>query len=382
MKILSLIIVYMATMMSAYGASSVGKVLKSRGKVTALFPGAKEAVELKQGMSISEDTSILSGDASFAQIQMNDGSRLVIGPKSKMIVNFIKKDEGGVVSLLKGKIRSQVKKENHGKTKLLVKTRTAAMGVRGTDFQASYNPEGNLTSLVTYTGQVAMVKVDKKDEKKLAELTAKKNKSRQDLDTVFKKKKPVLVEKGTYSAVSENLEKATKPVNLNPVQFSVLKLNKNFVTKKSDISEEEIKKEVKQISKVIATRAKDNKDSADATFDAKTGEYKPREGGLIDLETGIYVPPAKDSKLDKKLGIYVDANVEKKISDDGSFLPPEGIKLDAKKGFVAEDDSDSAKAELAKLNKEIAGQIVKPKKPSFDDLEDSSDTYDKYFDYE
>lgn len=366
--------------MNAFAAPVVGKVIKARGTLSALFPGEKEAKDLKMGMPVMEDTSILSGDGSFAQIEMNDGSRLVLGPKSKMVVNFMKKNEGGVISLLKGKVRSEVKKEDDGKTKMLVRTRSAAMGVRGTDFQATFNPESNTTSLLTYTGQVAMVKVDKKDSKKLIDLTTNKNKSKENLESVFKDKKPVLVEKGSYSAVTEKLKKATKPVNLNPVQFSVLKLNKDFVTKKSDIPQEKIEKEVESIKKVLKERAVENKETANAEFDPKTGQYKPKDGGLVDLDTGLYIPPAKDSKFDKKLNIYVEENVEQKISDNGDFVPPKGVVLDAKKGFVAENGDEE---KVAELNKEIAAQVIEPKKkPTIDDLESDDDAYDKYFNYE
>ena len=91
MKILiTLTTIYFLTMTSSFAAPVVGKVLKARGKVTALFPGGKEAVELKKGMSVREDTSLLSANGSFAQIQMNDGSRLVLGPKSKMVIKILK----------------------------------------------------------------------------------------------------------------------------------------------------------------------------------------------------------------------------------------------------------------------------------------------------
>ena len=181
--------------------------------------------------------------------------------------------------------------------------------------------------------------------------------------------------------MTENLKQATKPVNLNPVQFSVLKLNKDFVTKKSEIPQEEIKKEVESIKKVLKKRAVEKKETAEAQFDSKTNQFKPKDGGLIDIETGLYVPPAKESKLDKKLNIYVEENVEEKISDSGDFVPPQGVKLDAKKGFVAE--NEEAEQKVAELNKEIAAQVVEPKKkPTFDELETDDDAYDKYFNYE
>ena len=72
----------------------------------------------------------------------------------------MKKNEVGIITLLKGKIRSKVKKTKaHSKNKFFVKTQNAALGVRGTDFQTIYNPENNVTNLLTFKGKVAMINV-------------------------------------------------------------------------------------------------------------------------------------------------------------------------------------------------------------------------------
>src|SRR5690606_13003721 len=69
-------------------------------------------------------------------------------------------DGPGLVSLLKGKMRSQIVPDNTNNDKYIIRTRTAAMGVRGTDFQSTFNPENRATSLVTFKGQVAMARLD------------------------------------------------------------------------------------------------------------------------------------------------------------------------------------------------------------------------------
>lgn len=366
-------------------ASTIGKIVKLKGKVTALFPGELEARIVKRGTRVKEDTSLLSNKGSFAVIKLNDGSKLILGPNSKLVVTFPKNTGTGIVTLLKGKVRSKVPKDKKAAINQVIQTSTAALGVRGTEFQATFNPESRMTSLVTYQGQVAMVKKDKKAEKKLNKLTKRKRskkrrkkKVKNDLDTLFKRD-AVVVEPGSYSAVSENLNKATEPVNLNPKQFSLLKVNDTFV--KKNISDTEIKKEEAKIKKLYAKRAKKQKKKADATFDLKSGKYKPRDGGYVDLETGIYIPPSSDSKFDKKLNMYIDKDAEAKISKDGNFKTPKGLKLDPKKGFVAVNKSKEAQKKMQELNKEIAGQIVKPRKPTFDELEslDEDEAYDKFF---
>jgi hypothetical protein len=364
-------------------APVIGKIIKLKGKVTALYPGELEAVQLKKGAKVKEDTSLLSAKGAFAIVRLNDKSKLILGPNSKLVVQFPKNAGTGIVTLLKGKVRSKVPKNKKNAIKQIIQTRSAALGVRGTEFQATFNPTSAMTSLVTYKGKVALVKKNKKSRKKLDLLTSRKKKNKgkvknRDLDKLFKKQ-AVVVEPGSYSAVSENLKKATEPVNLNPKQFSILKANDTFVKKK--ISEKKLKKEEERIKKIYAKRAKRREKKAGATFDLKSGSYKPKDGGYIDLETGIYVPPSSKAKFDKKLNIFVDKDVEEKLSASGDFKTPDGLKLDPKKGFVAVNDSEEAKKKVQELNKEIAGQIVKPRKPTFDELEsvDDDEAYDKFF---
>lgn len=368
---------------SLLAAPTIGKIIKLKGKVTALYPGELEAVTLKRGSAVKEDTSLLSAKGAFAVVRLNDKSKLILGPNSKLVVQYPKSTGTGIVTLLKGKVRSKVPKNKKKDIKQVIQTSSAALGVRGTEFQATFNPTSKMTSLVTYTGKVALVKKDKKATKKLDLLTSRKKKNKKkvkkkDLEQLFQKE-AVLVEPGSYSAVSENLKKATEPVNLNPKQFSVLKANDTFVKKKID--EKKLKKEEERIKKIYAKRAKRRKKKAGATYDLKSGTYKPKDGGYIDLETGIYVPPSSKAKFDKKLNIYVDKDADKKVTATGDFKTPEGLKLDPKKGFVAVNDSKEAKEKVKELNKEIAGQIVKPRKPTFDELEsvDDDEAYDKFF---
>lgn len=363
-----------------HARSVIGKIILLRGQVTALYPGELEAVKVKKNMPIKEDTSLLSQEKSFAQVQLKDGSKLILGPNSKMVVNYPKESKTGIINLLKGKVRSQVDKgrKKNQEIKQVIQTKTAALGVRGTEFQATYNPESRMTSLVTYQGKVAMVKKDEYIANKLNKTKKLKIKSNA-IDQIFKKA-DVLVEPGSYSAVSENLKKATAPVNLNPKQFSILKVNKTFSEDTDNISEKEIAKEEEQIKKIMAKRAKETKRNANKTFNIKTGSYKPKDGGYIDLETGIYIPPSSKSKLNAKLGIYEDKDAENKIDKDGNFKTPDGVKLDPKKGFIAINKKAVKKAK--ELNKEIAGQIKEPRKPTFEELDgkiDEDEAYDRFF---
>ena len=81
-----------------------------------------------------------------------------------MVVNQVGKRKTGLISLIKGKLRTKVIKKGTKLTKdksshsLFIKTNTASLGVRGTDFQVVYNAKNKVTSLLTYEGEVQISK--------------------------------------------------------------------------------------------------------------------------------------------------------------------------------------------------------------------------------
>ncbi|MDD0852058.1 FecR family protein [Halobacteriovorax sp. GB3] len=348
----------------------IGKATKVRGKVTLLNVGERDARVVKAGTPIRKDTSILTEKKSFVQITLFDKSKIILGPDSKMIIDKVPKQDTGIVNLMKGKVRSEVKKAaTKNKDKLYIRTQTAAIGVRGTDFQTVYNPQNNITSLLTFEGEVAMAKTEKTknlmDNEILKRELAKENVTK--------------VKNGRYASVTKNLEKTTKPIKISPVQYTRLKLNKELLEDKK-INEKVFEKELKKTVKEYAAISKEEKKEnivAKREYDVNNKSYRPTAGGVLDLETGLYIPPTiDDKKFNKELNIYELDTKKGSITSSGSYIPPKGIKLDAIKGFVG----DGKKEEVSKLNREIQGQLVKPKKPTLDDLNsDGEDSYDKYF---
>ncbi|MBT4722500.1 hypothetical protein HOB30_01970, partial [Candidatus Falkowbacteria bacterium] len=89
---------------------------------------------------------------------------------------------------------------------------------------------------------------------------------------------------------------------------------------------------------------------------------------FVDFATGIYVAPTKAAVLDKKTGTFKDNSIGKVNNKTGAYIPPKGIKLDAKKGFVVDtkksakiaSTSDKKKLQktLASLNQGVKKQIV------------------------
>jgi hypothetical protein len=360
-------------------AAGKAKVLMVRGKATKLLPGAKKATPVKRGEMLPEDTSIVTKDKSIVRLKFADKSSVNIGPKSMLVVSKMPKKKANMLNLLTGAIKSEVDKRNQktgSKNKMIIKTRSAVMGVRGTKFQTIYNPANKSTSLVTIEGKVAMVKrkqtppkVIKKVVEKPVESAAEQGASEAvkekvveqvavvqspedelaELDNVLETSEEVVeVPEGRYSGVVEKAETATEPVKIAPKQYDALAKSMNSKKKAKDVM---------KTTKEEAAKA------------AKTaGKTAPRAGGYIDFQTGIYVAPPEDAKLDKTTGTFkAKEDIGTIDAETGDYVPPKGVELDAKKGFVIKEekgekvamaDKKRLQRTLAKLNNEVKKQVV------------------------
>lgn len=363
--------------------ASIAKVKKVKGDVTRLSNGMREAVQLREGDSLEKDTSLLSQDKSFAIISYQDGTQVTLGPNSKIIIDKIEKTDQQFVALLTGKIKAEVEKANKEKkeSKMLVKTRSAALGVRGTIFQTTYNPLSKITSLITLKGKVAMAKIPEKTKEvsKVEEQNGKPTESQQ-MDKLLNKS-GVIVEKGEYSGVSENLNHASAPVSIAAEQVAKLTLNKTLGASEEKLDKKMVQEQIKKTTEEMVAKAKTEEPIKTAKFDPKKEVYTPRPGGFVDIDSGVYVPPAKESAYIDDLNAYTATKKIGSLSEDGQYIPPVGLKLEAGKGFVISDDgktaSEATVASVKELNQDIAAQIIKPRKAKLDELED--DAYEKYF---
>lgn len=357
----------------------VASVVKIRGMVTKLLPGAMEATMVAEGDQLQEDTSIVTGAKSFVKIKFIDKSELNMGPESKIVISEMKSDSAGVISLLKGRIRTEVEKiskdQNQGKNKFYIRTRTAAMGVRGTDFQTIYNPDNRMTSLLTYRGAVALTKVDEHTHQRFESGTTEVVRSdinkapeikkipgklideKVEMEKLLSQNDTVIVPPGQNAFSSNALKKSSLPVKISPVQLNVLYKNrefeeKNLVNLKSGVEASAVKMEVAQAPQKAAP---------EGVYNAKTGDFAPRAGGLIDLETGLYIAPEDGSSFDEKNGVYVSKKSGDFDADTGQYVAPKGLILDAKKGFILEKNAEIKPELLAMredMNKSIARDVV------------------------
>ncbi len=382
LKYLFFIAFLVSTMSEAKVRRFIGKVVKVRGVVTQLSPGDRLATRLEVGQRIREEASILTRKKSFVQIRLDDGSNVNIGPDSKMVVTELDPKGNGVVNLLKGKIRYDIKQNYEGNKKFFVRSRNAAMGVRGTEFETLYNPENQVTSLLTYKGEVAIIKTEDNVDKSETNLKYAKRRMRnvnnkiileeepslidattKDMEKAFEKAKPQLVKRGQFSQTVKKIDNVSQPVKISPVQLNALFVNKEF----EEPDESKLKKaNVDSSQAKLTLKPVDQEAPPEGVYDPERKLYAPKAGGFIDRETGLYVPPSPDALFDQNNKVYVASNIGDIDENTGAYVPPFGLELDAKNGFVAnklkKETPPSLMAQVLetkeKLNKNLARDVV------------------------
>ena len=203
-----------------------------RGEVTQIdVNGLKK--KLKKGDWVDEGSEVITQKKSFAKLLFKDKSSINVGPASNMKIASYKKNEAGIISLLKGQIRSKVEKDltqnqDDNKSKMFIKTKNAAMGVRGTDFIVGFNPFSGNTNLDVISGLVAMVNI--------RDITAFIK--AEELDRALNSAKAVLVEKGMRTSVKLNAP-PPPPKEIPKAEFESFKKNVDSLFGIPESSQEE-----------------------------------------------------------------------------------------------------------------------------------------------
>ncbi len=306
---------------------------------------------------VKPGTTVKTEAKSFVKLLFADQSQMNVGPDTTLKIEPTKPGDPGIVNLVGGQIRAKVTKDllkgNQDKDKLLIKTKTAAMGIRGTDFNVSFNLLNQVTALITFEGSVAMVKADPNEPPFVA--LARAGDALQ------------MVGAGQFSGAQPDRDQATIPVKISPAQLESLKANENFAglgEKSQDKpnamaspvppgvdpksfssgSEKGLQSSLGALAGSdgpgpVAGGAQEGP-PPEGFFNKQTGEYAPRAGGFIDLATGIYLPPPPGSSFDPNTGVFVPPKAAGEFNPaTGMYVPPAGVELDPVKGFVADSPS-------------------------------------------
>ena len=144
-------IIIMACLLAIAGLSSwqvmavpvaAGKIVLVTGKASALSPDGK-ARKIKRGGPFYEGDTIETTKKSFVKLKYTDGGVMLLRPGTKIVVEKYKDPKVGqgesVTKLVKGGMRAvtgAIAKKSRKKYKL--RTPSATMGVRGTDYTVRY----------------------------------------------------------------------------------------------------------------------------------------------------------------------------------------------------------------------------------------------------
>jgi hypothetical protein len=108
---------------------------------------------------------ITTGPRAMVKFWLEDGSTFTVGPDSSIRLVPVESGEPTEISLLAGSLRARVTKSivrganGKPKDKLYIRTASAALGIRGTDFYVTYTPGNESTSLVTFEGLVGFARL-------------------------------------------------------------------------------------------------------------------------------------------------------------------------------------------------------------------------------
>jgi len=363
-----LLSLYLITSLSSL-ANEVAKVIILKGNVAAYVENSEKPRKLKRGDWVSEGEIVKCAGKSFAKLLFIDKSQINISPNSEMVIKEFPRKKAGIINLIKGKVRAKVTKNymdiNPSGSKLFIKTRTAAMGVRGTDFQVIFNPKNDVTSLLTFEGAVAMAK-----------LNGNIPNDQRNLDNLLNNREAVLVRAGQFSGSMPSRGRVSLPVKISPTQLESLKNSDDQVssgkTKKvekkskvvrsivpkgldpkkvAEVGQEIVKKTIGVNSSTEVKTDRGNRPPAEGFSNKRTGEFAPPAGGYVDQKTGLYVPPVEGSTYDANAEVYIPPPEVGSVDvETGEYVPPEGYKLTDSGELTKEVDTSRGPASVGTTN--------------------------------
>lgn len=377
---------------AANESKKVAMVRLKRGSAEGVFGGKSSTID--KGEWIKEGTVIKTGSKSFVKLSFIDKSSMNIGPNSEVVIEKFNNKEAGVINVLSGKIRSQVTKNylnmDKDKSKLFVKSKSAVMGIRGTDFMFATSKATGATTAVLFEGSVVFNKMNEKDRGR-------------DLESIVNEGRRI--NPGQFSVARRDMKRATVPSKMSSKQFYRLEKNNNFESEGADrkvanevtksivpkgLSGDVVKGENKGLLQDVKVEVNSNSQSKidlqSTKGFVKGSEVKPTDGSFVHIESGTVIPMGGDSYFDETTNEWssntngaVDASgeyvppVEHKITDQGDLIkidPTTGEKVHISTKIAPVDSlsefgklgKETSEGELSKEGPEPAGEAVEPDK--------------------
>jgi gas vesicle protein len=146
----------------------IGKVARVSGTVVIVHLNETSGYHVLQDMNVYRGDAILTGRSASVVIRLNDGSQISQGASSRIQLNQMmyspkKHTRNAFIHMTSGKARFSVQKLKSYKNKRFrVKTVSALIGVRGSDFMIEVQPE--LTQVAAFENtELALIGLDMPD---------------------------------------------------------------------------------------------------------------------------------------------------------------------------------------------------------------------------
>lgn len=124
-----------------------------------------DGVEIAKGDFLVPKTTIVTGENSSVTLQFSDHTKILVRPNSRVKIERLKNGEPRLLTLEYGQIRTIVPEsaeedlESSSKNKLLVRTKSAMVGMKHCDGIVSYFDSTNTTSLEISSGSAKVKKI-------------------------------------------------------------------------------------------------------------------------------------------------------------------------------------------------------------------------------
>jgi hypothetical protein len=342
MKKLSLMLPILFIFLLAFAGGDGTKVaiIKLKKGTATIISADGTKTNAKKGLWVTQGSVVKTEGRSFVKLSFIDKSTMSVGPKSEMKIEKFSKNEAGVINVISGKIRSKVSKDylrmDKDKSKLFVKSKSAVMGIRGTDFAFTMNKKTGASTAVLFEGSVVFNRINKGNRKL-------------DLESIVNKGQRI--KPGQFSIVNMKMTKPTVPAKMSSKQIKKLEKNENFVTNSSDksqskkltksivppgLSGEIIANDGKSLEQGIKSIVKINIEHKEKVFDEKSqsdskgyvngDSIKPADGAIVHIDSGTVIPIGNDAVYDKNNGEWVSNSVGS-VDDKGTYIPPADFKM-------------------------------------------------------
>ncbi len=137
------------------------KVVSAAGYVGVKYAGTDTFVALSSGKTVGIGDIIETDSRGKIELKLPDGSTLIIGENSRIIIKElgmveVLKVTKSTFELLRGKIRAIVIPFVSTNSEFNIETNNATLGVRGTDFGETYDPDADTTYVLGMAGTVSL----------------------------------------------------------------------------------------------------------------------------------------------------------------------------------------------------------------------------------